>query len=588
MTEEVKKQKPWKVISSTHVLTEIEIHDIAEFKAQDGESDEVEIGSFLKITDDHDCEQIVVVNGYKIKDPVPPEPDQPNASFVLQTQPVGSLKNGKFTRGVKGITIPPTDVKIANDDDIKKMYAEAGEASFSFSKLVQSKNVAVPVDGDKFFSKHIAVVGSTGSGKSCTVAAILQEAVKKTNDQNTRGVLNNSHILIFDYRGEYPNAFPESNILSIKDLILPYWLMNSEELENMFIQSNELNSHNQVSVFKQSVILSKKKNNPDLQVDYDSPVFFDINEVKTAIHNHNIATKDANTHEPSIKSSSNVNSEYLFLGEIDFLEKVTGKVNAGPYNGEFHRFLSRIETTLSDDRLSFLFSRKKEDGTPYISSDFPEIIKQFIGYGNNTSNTTILDLSGLPFEVVGIVVSLVSRLMFDFAFHLKQLVSTDDQLSESEENREVPFLIVYEEAHNYVPREGGARYQPVKKAIERIAKEGRKYGITLMIVSQRPSEVSETIFSQCNNFVAMRLTNPTDQGYIQKLLPDSIAAITDSLPILEKREALIVGDSIPVPSIVEIDQITNKPNSEDVNFHTEWKKDWFALQVEKVVLKMKE
>ncbi len=123
----------------------------------------------------------------------------------------------------------------------------------------------------------------------------------------------------------------------------------------------------------------------------------------------------------------------------------------------------------------------------------------------------------------------------------------------------------------------------MKRAFERVAKEGRKYGLSLMIVSQRPSEISETIFSQCNNFVAMRLTNPVDQNYIKRLLSDSVNAITDALPVLERQEAIILGDAISVPSVIKVDEIEHKPSSNDIEFHTEWKKDWMAVEFPKIL-----
>jgi DNA helicase HerA-like ATPase len=168
--------------------------------------------------------------------------------------------------------------------------------------------------------------------------------------------------------------------------------------------------------------------------------------------------------------------------------------------------------------------------------------------------------------------------VFDFCFYYKSV---------KKEKEEIPFLLVLEEAHNYIPQSEGAKYHSVKKAIERIAKEGRKYGLSLMIVSQRPSEISETIFSQCNNFVAMRLTNPSDQQYVKRLMPDSVSAITDTLPVLERQEALIIGDSIPIPTIVRIKELTHKPDSNDIEFRTEWKKDWLPITFDEIIKKIK-
>lgn len=227
----------------------------------------------------------------------------------------------------------------------------------------------------------------------------------------------------------------------------------------------------------------------------------------------------------------------------------------------------RLDGRQSDRRLDFLLAPRKGDGSEYKTDDFAALLERLIGYGDPKSNVTIIDLSGIPFDVLSVVVSLMTRLIFTFNFHLKKVRKPEDE-------RELPFLLVYEEAHNYIPQSEGARYGSVKKAIERIAKEGRKYGISLMIVSQRPSEISETVFSQCNNFVAMRLTNPTDQRYVKRLLPDDLGAITDALPSLERQEAIVIGDSVSVPSLLFVDEITDRSDSHDIAFHAEWKLDW--------------
>lgn len=356
--------------------------------------------------------------------------------------------------------------------------------------------------------------------------------------------------------------------------------MNSEELEEIFIESNENNSHNQISQFKSAVTLNKKKYNKErTKINYDTPVYFSIDEVFRFIYNHNISTKDASTGELKIKSKiPDVADEFQLFENIEFEEKKTGKVNAGPYAGEFDRFVPRLETKLNDDRLSFLLKPRKANGSEYKTEDLPDLLKQFLGYSDDEkSNITIIDLSGIPFEVLSLVVSLISRLVFDFCFHYKSIKN----------DKEVPYLLVLEEAHNYIPQSQGTKYNSVKKSIERIAKEGRKYGLSLMIVSQRPSEISETISSQCNNFVAMRLTNPTDQQYVKRLMPDSVSAITDTLPSLEKQEALIIGDSIPMPTIVKINDLEYKPASNDINFRSEWKKVWMDITFEELIEKMK-
>ncbi len=571
----------FRILTVAPNLIQVEVLDAEQFKQ---DANDFTIGSYLKISDDSNTAIIALVQSFKIRETNSGgETSVTSPTFILDAQPIGFLdESGNFRRGGQQIAIPPSNVEIADDEILKKIYGSVNaEKQFCFSTLAQKTSIDIAVDGDKFFSKHIAVVGSTGSGKSGTVARILQEGIKPTTDQQQKGVLNNTHILLFDLHGEYKTAFPKSKKLDVNNLILPYWLMNSEELEEMFIESRESNSHNQLSQFKTAVTLNKKRYNAGLsKVNYDTPVYFSIDELFRYISNQNIATKNASTGILEIEDrAEGVIDEFQLFESIKFKEKKTGQINGGPYASEFDRFVPRLETKINDERLAFLLKPKKSDDSEYKTSDLPEILKQFIGYADNgEENITIIDLSGIPFEVLSIVVSLISRLVFDFCFYYKVVKASTN---------EVPFLLVLEEAHNYIPQSEGAKYHSVKKSIERIAKEGRKYGLSLMIVSQRPSEISETIFSQCNNFVAMRLTNPSDQQYVKRLMPDSVSAITDTLPILERQEALIIGDSIPIPTIVRIKELTDKPDSKDILFRSEWKKDWVSIAFDGLIKKMK-
>jgi DNA helicase HerA-like ATPase len=223
---------------------------------------------------------------------------------------------------------------------------------------------------------------------------------------------------------------------------------------------------------------------------------------------------------------------------------------------------------------------EKLEGSSFQTNDFGDILKQFLGYLDR-SNITIIDLSGIPFEVLSITVSLVSRLVFDFAFHYSKIKHI------SEGQNDIPFMIVCEEAHNYIPRTGGAEYKAAKKSIERIAKEGRKYGLSLMVVSQRPSEVSETIFSQCNNFISLRLTNVNDQSYVKALMPENSNATADILPNLGPGECLIVGDATLLPSVVKLEMPDPQPQSQSVMFHDEWQKNWKDLGFDEIIKRWK-
>lgn len=476
---------------------------------------------------------------------------------------------------------------------INAIFSSNNNFSFNIGNLSNNQSIKYFVDGNKFFGKHIAVVGSTGSGKSCAVARLLQNIMRihEGHNENIERI-KNSHVIIFDIHSEYQSAFTleekekfNVNCLDVEKLCLPYWLMNSQELEELFIESNEMNSHNQISQFKKAVILSKEKHNPLMEhINYDTPVYFDINEVYRYIKNKNnevINKNDTLPHLPKKNDGSVIeNADVLYLEkDIIFASTSTAretKASNGAYNGEFERFITRLETKLSDKRLKFITSPQNNDGKAFKTEDFDTILKQFLGYIEK-SNVTIIDLSAIPFEVLSIVVSLLSRIIFDFSFHYSKCRHNLHLVND------IPFMLVCEEAHNYIPKNGGAEYSASKHSIERIAKEGRKYGLNLMVVSQRPSEVSETIFSQCNNFIVLKLTNVNDQNCIKNLLPDNSSSLVDVLPTLSSGECLVVGDSVPLPSIVKMDMPNPIPSSSNVNVYDEWNKDWIDIAFEEVI-----
>jgi uncharacterized protein len=559
---------------------------------------ELQIGKYVEISDGNLNKVISLIQN--IKSTIANDSGG-SLKFILSTQPVGYIEDGKFTRGASLIPSPTEPVSVIEQSSLDLIFSSNKDFNFPFGKLVQNK-IEFKIDANKFFSKHIALVGSTGSGKSCTVAKILQDVVGISKSKNTNiGQQKNSHIIIFDIHSEYKAAFDLKsdekftlNILDVDSLKLPYWLMNSAELESLFIEGNENNHHNQVSQFKKAVILNKEKHNPSLKdkVNYDTPVYFDIQEVFNYISNSNnltVYSKDGKTYFASLKQKEIEFDKDKLWDLIDFEESSgNGKheifkekvSKSGGFNGEFDRFVSRLETKLGDKRLKFIMEPKNEKGIDFKTEDFEVILKQFLGYIDK-ANITIIDLSGIPFEVLSITVSLISRLVFDFAFHYSKLKHKEDK------QNDIPFMIVCEEAHNYIPKTGGAEYNASKKSIERIAKEGRKYGLSLMVVSQRPSEVSETIFSQCNNFISLRLTNVNDQNYVKALMPDNSNAIADILPNLGQGECLIVGDAALIPSIVKLELPDPEPKSQSIKFQDEWQTNWNDIEFTNVIKRWK-
>lgn len=551
----------------------------------------LQVGRFLKIAQGNHDFTIVTIRNIKGTNTTTPE-GNPTWSFQIECQAIGTLLDNKnFDRSSLLLPVPTEHAFIAENDTLDKIFSADSEHDFPLGKLSMNKDTDLMICGNRFFSKHIAVVGSTGSGKSCAVASILQRIVGITEHKNSnKGRQNNSHIVIFDIHDEYSAAFDlhheESFTLTrldIDSLQLPYWLMNSEELESMFIESNENNSHNQVSQFKHAVVLNKEKHNPTVpEVTYDTPVYFSIKEVYYYIENMNreVIGRIAGEDKPKLADGTLVIDRSIYFDKIyDFIATSTSvgaKATNGPFNGEFNRFASRLEAKLTDKRLRFLLNAKKDDGNAHVTEDFETLMKQFIGY-LHTSNVTVIDLSGVPFEVLSVTVSLISRLIFDFCFHYSKLQHAIDKLND------IPVMLVCEEAHNYVPRDGHASYRASRKSIERIAKEGRKYGLSLMVVSQRPSEVSETIFAQCNNFISLRLTNDADQFYVRRLFPDNANGITEILPNLAPGECVVVGDAVLLPAVIKMPLPVPEPHSQSVKVHNEWKSLWRDVAFAQVI-----
>ena len=579
-----------KVISSNPGTIHILLNSIEDFERNKAK---IKISRYICIEDGNDLKILASIQNVSAVQ----SNDANTISYTIACSPIGcyyETDNGiSFRQGGVNLPSPTEPAYLPDDDVINAIFSSNDSFSFYVGSLSNNQTVNYFVDGNRFFGKHIAVVGSTGSGKSCAVARLLQNIMKiKEGHNENAGNLKNAHVIIFDIHSEYQSAFTLAeqegfhlNCLDVEKLCLPYWLMNSQELEALFIESNEMNSHNQISQFKKAVILSKEKHNPDMaHITYDTPVYFDICEVYRYIKNKNSEVINKNDTMPHLPKRNNGtvinNADQVYLTEeIQFAATSTAKdskASNGPYNGEFERFVTRLETKLSDKRLKFITASQKSNGEQYKTEDFGEILKQFLGYIDKC-NVTIIDLSAIPFEVLSIVVSLLSRIIFDFAFHYSKIKHSTGLVND------IPFMLVCEEAHNYIPKNGGAEYAASKHSIERIAKEGRKYGLNLMVVSQRPSEVSETIFSQCNNFIVLKLTNVNDQSCIKNLLPDNNASLVDVLPTLAAGECLVVGDAVPLPAVVKMDMPNPVPNSSNVNVYDEWNKDWIDIVFDDVI-----
>ncbi|MEO0115805.1 MAG: ATP-binding protein [candidate division WOR-3 bacterium] len=449
---------------------------------------------------------------------------------------VGTLKpDGKFVRGVAIYPNVGLIAQMVTLEELDKIFAEYRNYNFSFANLAENEKQRVYVNIDNLFGHHLAIVGNTGCGKSCAVASILQKVIKN---------YPNTHIIVFDLHGEYAAAFPDgASIIEADKVELPHWLLSFDEFVDLNVDMTEMTAKNQITVIRDAMLRARQGTDSDQNLGLgaaltvDSPVFYNVEDMINLIRNWNI--------------------QMVYNDE--------GKLVPGPLHGVFDRFLIRFDSRMSDPRYKFIFRPEN-----YASdASLIELLKNHLSL-NNGKRMAIIDLSGIPVETIGVVVAVISRVVFEF------------NLWNPERDR-LPILMVYEEAHNLIPRQTNLGFPSAYKAVERITKEGRKYGIGAIFVSQRPNELSETVISQCNNFIAMRLTNPDDQEYVRKLVPDSAAGLMSMTPSLRTGEALLLGDAVVMPTRVLIDLPNPKPKSGDIEFAKGWTECSEKIDIERIV-----
>jgi phosphoglycolate phosphatase-like HAD superfamily hydrolase len=408
------------------------------------------------------------------------------------------------------------------------------EYALDIGKYALDTDAIAYLDGNKFFQRHASLLGSTGSGKSWTVASILEKAAQ----------LPSSNLVVFDLHGEYSNLTyarhlripgPEDlGIVTEQLLYLPYWLLNSEELQAMFIDRSEFSAHNQVMAFQDAVIKDKRKILVELKKDEVLKAFTLDSPIPFSIHN--------------------VLAELTDLNEE--MEQGARGLKQGKFYGQFSRLLTRIKSKLDDKRYGFLFQAPESE---HQYEAMAKIAEKLMNYYTKRTQVKIIDFSEVPSEILPVIVGLVARIIYQVQFW------TDSEMRR-------PIALICDEAHLYLPKR--ADQNPVEKraveAFERIAKEGRKYGVALVIISQRPSDVSTTILSQCNNVIALRLTNGDDQNTVKKLMPESLNSLLDILPIMDVGEALVVGDAILLPSRIIINPPKEHPISATIDFWDKW------------------
>ena len=517
-----------------------------------------------------------------------PDPGAPRR-ITMTVQLLGTVRNDKFSRGVNEYPTLGDPVRLGVDEDFELIFgcfdqiagSGTGPKSFPMGRFAVDTDFEVKVVGKDFFAKHVAVMGNSGSGKSVTTAKILHEAMQ----------LPHSHIVLFDMHGEYLNAFsdergeplPNVTYLSDRNLVLPYWMLQYQELEALFVDTNNEANINPQNVFLRAA-LDKMKRPAAAELgllrEYtvDTPVYYSIEQLKTYAENMNDARLVLGSEHyafsrlPYRQLPVEKQEEMLLTQRMEFNRgNAEGEVPHATYYGRLLGLVNQLETRMNDRRYDFLlrpFEQAQRNpelagclskgASPGQSSKaVAAVIRQLLGRQGTQKNLTIVDLSGLPFDVVDITVAVLTRTLFDFNFWSPPEVRQ-------------PFVLVYEEAHNYLPRRDRRGRMFARDAVEKVAKEGRKYGVSAMVVSQRPSEISETILSQCNSMVLMRMNNPDDQDYAARVVSDQFRSLISLLPSMRPGEAFIIGDAVLMPMRTLIDMPPKLPRSGDVDFFGLW------------------
>lgn len=484
------------------------------------------------------------------------EPDEGQLNLVRATL-IGTLidrvgtKENVFRRTLE--TVPEIEAKcFAVEGEILTgfMRVVANVASdgqkLSLGHYTLDESAEAYLNGNKFFQRHAVIVGSTGSGKSWTTARVLEQAA----------LLPSVNALVFDVHGEYtplsapgikhfrvagPGDLGTGKDLAQGVLYLPYWLLGYEAMISMFVDRSDQNAPNQSMIIGRTVVQTKKafleaNKRDDLLKDFtiDSPVPFDIDAVLAELNRLN----------------------------TEMVPGARGE-KQGDFHGKLSRMIARLENKVTDRRLGFLFQAPPEAAQlDWLANLCRVLLAGTSRQGDGRGGVKIIDFSEVPSDVLPLIVSLIGRL----AFSVQQWTVP---------GKRHPAALFCDEAHLYIPEraEGDASNEVSIRIFEKIAKEGRKYGVGLLVISQRPAEVNHTVLSQCNNLVAMRLTNAEDQSVVRKLLPDSLGGFGDVLPILDIGEALVVGDASLLPSRVRIKEPSAKPNSGTVDFWDMWAKN---------------
>ncbi|MGI9508415.1 MAG: ATP-binding protein [Geminicoccaceae bacterium] len=480
---------------------------------QAAETDRLQKGMLVKLKTPTTV-VFALVTGLTI--PNPTRSLDPGEAWLAELELIGESDRdgGPFRHGVSAFPTLGDAVWSADQKDLSRIYGQPTTSSITLGTLHSERGGAMHVEPNLLLGRHFAILGSTGCGKSCALTLILRALLDKHDD---------AHIVLLDPHNEYQTAFGEhAELLGADRLRLPYWTLNSEEIDMVvFGTGNNVPDRSAISEILHELIAEAKL----------------------------IYQGDRGTLQPL---TVNTPTPYRLSDVLRSIDDVMGKLDKPSSLISYKWLKNRLDALTSDPRFTFMF------GGITVSDNFADILSQILRIPGNGRPISIIDLSAVPSEVINAVVSVILRLTFDFA-HWSRGAQ--------------PILLVCEEAHRYAPLDASLGFEPTKTALARIAKEGRKYGLSLCLVSQRPSELATSVLSQCNTSFVFRITSLRDQEIIQGTVADSASGLLDFLPLLGNGEAVVIGDAVSMPVRICFDRLDEeeRPQSMTARFSEVWR-----------------
>jgi hypothetical protein len=425
----------------------------------------------------------------------------------------GSGKVTNFRRGVTRYPIPGCEVHPVTTEDLHSVFAASDEPHIEIGTVYPTDDIRGALYVDPMLSKHFAILGSTGTGKSTSVALILHRISQLSPE---------GHIVMIDPHGEYSAAFKGcGELFNVDNLQLPYWLLNFEEHCEVLLTTDGAERQRDADILAKCLLAARTKSKSAEQygkVTVDSPIPYLLTDLNGII-----------------------------VGEM-------GKLDRAGDSTPYARLKNKLDELKADPRYSFMFSGMM------VSDTMGSFLAKLFRLPANGRPISIVDVSGVPSDVTSVVVSVLARMVFDYAIW-----------SRTEAQR--PLLLVCEEAHRYVPKDENASGQAVRKILERIAKEGRKYGVSLGLITQRPSDLAEGVLSQCGTIISMRLNNDRDQACVRAAMPEGARGFLDAIPALRNRECIVCGEGVAIPIRVRFDDLEpeKRPASSDPSFAALWR-----------------